>query len=481
MSGRPDRARRLWITSLGLAATACDRHEALCPDGRTGDAENVLIVISDDVGIDKTAAYGEHESAPPTPNLDALAARGLLFRNAYSCPTCSPSRAAVLTGRLPSRTGLGRWIYPESETADLRFSELTLPEMLASSPACYTTGWMGKWHMVRFGRIDAETHPGDQGFERYAGSLGNPLDALQSGNLPRGYTNWERTEDGRPAWSETYMATDTTDSALAFMREAPEPWLLVVAYNLAHVPVHVPPGELNLAGVTESSTDLEKMEAMVMAMDAELGRLLDGVPAAAQDRTNVLYLSDNGTYGDFIEPPWNPGRDKGTIFDGGVRVPLIVAGPRVSTPGAETDALVHFVDLFPTVAEIAGVDVDALEVTQGSHAGAKVVLDGVSLLSLLEDEDAPPVRSTVYTEAFYPNGGGVPDWHNRMVRDAGWKLMRGEEHGAVVSEHLYRYDPDAIDEGYDLLTREPSADDLDAYLRLSAELDVLSAELSYGY
>ncbi len=464
---------------LGLGA--CGREQPTCPDGRTGDAENVLIIVSDDVGIDKTGTYGEHENAPSTPNIDALAADGLLFRNAYACPTCSPSRAALLTGRLPSRTGIGRWIYPSTETADLRFSELTLPEMLNSSPACYSTAWVGKWHVVRFGRTDAQNHPGNQGFERYAGSLGNPLDAVQSGNLPRGYTNWEKVSDGEPEWSESYMATDTTDEALAFMRDAPQPWLLVVAYNLAHVPVHVPPGDLNVGGVTEASTDLEKMRAMVMAMDAELGRLMAGLPEAARDRTNVFYMTDNGTAGDFVEPPWNPSRAKGTTYDGGVRVPLIVAGPRVSTPGMETDALVHLVDLFPTVAEIAGVDVQDLQVEEGVSAGAPVVLDGVSLLGLLEDPDGPPPRDTVYTEAFYPNGDVIHSWHSRMLRDAGWKLTRNEERGALVSEHLYRYDPGAIDEGYDLLDGALGAEDQEAFERLGVQLDELTAELSYGY
>lgn len=453
----------------------------VCPEGQAGDAENVLIVVADDVGIDKTHAYGEHESAPPTPNIDALAQDGLLFRNAYACPTCSPTRAALLTGRLPSRTGVGRWIYPGSETADLRLSELTLPEMLRHSETCTTTGLVGKWHLVRFNREDPELHPLAQGFDHHRGSLANPLDAVQSGETPRGYTHWEKDVDGELQWSDTYMATDTTDEALAFMASSPQPWVLVVAYNLAHVPVHVPPGDLNLAGVTEGSTDLEKMEAMVQALDAEFGRLRAGIPSGQRDRTNIVYLSDNGTAANFIEEPWINSRGKGTIYDGGVRVPLIMAGPHVSTPGAETDALVHVVDLFPTVAELAGVDVQGLVVEEGQDAGAPVTLDGVSLLGLLEDPDSAPPRETVYTEGFYPNGDVARDWRISMVRDAEWKLSRDEEEGVLTRERFYRYVPGSVDEGYDLLSKDLSADNQAAYEALAARLDAITAELSVGF
>lgn len=471
------RGALLW---LGVGAAACGKDRPPC-DGDEGAGENVLVIVSDDVGIDKTSAYREHESAPATPNLDALASEGLLFRNAYSCPTCSPTRAALLTGRLPGRTGVGRWIYPDDDDRDLWLSELTLPEMLAHAPTCTTTGLVGKWHLVTFERDSPETHPMDQGFWRYAGSLGNPLDAVKSGHTPRSYTNWEKDSNGELEWTSTYMATDTTNEALAFIAEAAEPWLLVVSYNLAHVPVHVPPGDLNLAGVTEDSTDLEKMEAMVMALDAEVGRLLDGLSRGTRDRTNIIYLSDNGTSPQFIEEPWILGRGKGTVYDGGVRVPLIVAGPHVSTPGEETDALVHIVDLFPTIAEIAGVDPAQLSVEEGAHTGQPIPLDGVSLLPLIEDPSGPAPRETVYTETFYPNGDGAQQWAMRMIRDPEWKLIQTDSEGQLQGEGLYHYEPDAVDEGYTLLGSPLDADQQAAYDRLTAAMDEQRAELEIGF
>ncbi len=465
---------------LALALVACDREPApLCEQSAQG--ENFLIIIADDVGIDKTSTYGEHEGAPPTPSLDALAERGLLFRNAYATPTCSPTRASLLTGRLPSRTGVGRWLYPVDAINDLELWELTLPEMLRRSPWCYTSMLAGKWHLVAWDRAEPARHPLLQGFDHHHGSLSNLGNAYTEGeDEDRGNYNWEKNTDGELAWTQTYAAQDTTDEALAFMDVAPEPWLLVASYNLAHLPIEVPPDELNLAGVTESSGGLEKYEASVVALDAEIGRLLDGLSEEQRARTTIVYLSDNGTDPDWIEPPWNTSRGKGSVYDGGVRVPFIVAGPHVAEPGSETGALVQVVDLFPTLAELAGVDVDGLRVEEGSAAGAPVELDGRSFLPVLEDPQAS-IREFVYTEGFYPNGDRSRDWHRRMVRSPDWKLIEEEEEGLIVDRSLYRYSDAYPDEGYDLLEQPLDAETIQAYARLQVEMDLITADLRYGY
>lgn len=432
-------------------------------------AENVLIIISDDVGIDKTASYGEHPDAPPTPALDALAAEGLLFRNAYATPTCSPTRAALLTGRYPSRSGVGRWIEPSEDTGDLPLSEQTIPEMLRLAPRCTTSALMGKWHLVSFLREDPALHPLEQGFDHHAGSLANLKNAVRDTRRELTHERWEKATDGDLSWSDTFSATDTTDEALSFAATAPEPWFLVASYNLAHTPLAAPPPELDLLSLDASASEQTVYEAMVMALDAEIGRLLDGIPAERRARTTVIYLSDNGTPSDQVLPPWTAGRSKGSIYDGGVRVPLLVASPRLATPGAETEALVHVVDIFPTVAEIAGVDTATLDQR----------LDGVSLLPLLDEPEAT-VRETVFTESFYPNGTGGREVRSRMLRDRDHKLTRVAREGALPAERLYRYDPERVDEGYDLLAKELSSEDAAAYARLAAELDALEAELDAG-
>lgn len=475
---------RAWLGGLlGLTAAlpGCEAPQRCGPPlGQTG--ENVLVILSDDIGIDKTSAYGPDTTGPGTPNIDALAARGLLFRNAYATPTCSPTRATLLTGRLPTRHGIGRWIYADEDADAVELEELSLAEALRHAPACTSSGWLGKWHMVGFHREHPALHPTQQGFDRYAGSLSNPNEDVRGDpkKANDGYFRWEKTTDGDRVWTDAYMATDTTDEALRFVRTHPEPWVAVVAYNLAHVPLHVPPGDLNLTGVTEDSSDLDKYHAMVAALDAEVGRLVDGLPAGVAARTNIIYLSDNGTVTTYIEPPWNSGRAKGSVYDGGVRVPMIMAGPRVPYAGAETEALVHVADLFPTILEIAGIDPAELRFEEGERTGEPVPLDGHSLLELLADPGGPGPRDLVYTEGFYPNGFGLPEYHLRMVRDAGWKLIRKDEGMFETYERLYHYEEGALDEGPPLLESWWGVEELRAYARLSAHMRETVEELDDG-
>lgn len=461
-----------------LLLLACrDEPASLC-DGREGDpdagaAKNVLVIVGDDVGIDKVAAYGEHPYPASTPNIDALAAEGVLFRNAYGNPTCSPSRASLLTGRHASRTRVGRWIYPETEEADLPLSELTIPEMLRESPHAFTSAAVGKWHLVSFTRESPGQHPLDQGFDCHAGSLGNPLDAVMSGETPRGFTRWEKSVDGELAWEHTYMSTDTTDEALARINGLRSPWFLWVAYNDAHTPLHVPPADLTTGDPDERSSKPELFDAAIEALDTEIGRLLRGIPDAVRDDTTVIYLSDNGTPDFALRAPWNTARGKGTPYESGVNVPFIVTGPFVAEPGSESDALVHFVDLFPTVAEIAGVDLGALTVPSGEREGEPLVLDGVSFLPYLQDPSLPSRREILYTETFYPNGDVARDYHHRMVRDADWKLIRWQDRDHLT-EMVFRLDPEEYEEGYgEIVTDGMDAEEAAAAARLRVEMDAL--------
>lgn len=116
----------------------------MAADTTTPLGGNVLILLSDDIGIDKTAVYREHPTPAPTPNIDALASKSVLFRNAYAQPTCSPNRASLLTGRHPTRHGSGRWINPSAQSFALPEQELTIPELLRRAPEAWTTALYGK-------------------------------------------------------------------------------------------------------------------------------------------------------------------------------------------------------------------------------------------------------------------------------------------------------------------------------------------------
>lgn len=458
---------------------ACGNHKSLCDGDDPGvPGENVLVIVTDDIGVDKTAAYGEHPSPARTPNIDALAAQGVRFRNAYASPTCSPTRASLLTGRHASRHGIGHWIYAHDETEQLPPEELTIPELLRLAPQIWTSALVGKWHLTGFESDSPLTHPLDQGFDCAAGSLANPLEAYTSGHTPRSFERWEKVIDGEATWTRRYMTSDATDEALARVEHTPEPWFMLVAYNDAHEPVHAPPGRLVTDKVNKNSSDLELYEAMVEAADTEIGRLLDGIPEDVRARTTIIYLSDNGTPMHGVEPPLTPSRCKGTVYEGGVRVPLIVAGPRVTAPGSVSDALVHVVDLLPTVAEVAGIDPALALVEEGEHEGEPVVLDGLSLLPWVVDPDLPSAREYVFTETFLPNGMDLERTeHDRMIRDAHWKLTWIEAAG-VREEHLYALLPDAWDEGEDLLEEGTlSADGEAALERLTEAMEAQVAAL----
>ena len=440
------------------------------PEGAAKYGSNVLVIMSDDIGIDKTGTYAAHPDPALTPNIDQLACAGIVFTNAYANPVCSSSRAALLTGRHGTRTGIGRWIYAETTTeeSDLKLSEVTIPEMLEKSAFGYTSAAVGKWHLVGFERnTDPATHPNDQGFSYYAGAIGNPLDAIQEGNTPRSYENWEKVTNGEPEWVTTYMSTDTANEAVQQIQTLPEPWFLYVAFNGAHEPVHKPPQSLITTDTDELTSDLEKFNAMVEATDTEIGRVIASIPPDVLARTTIIYLTDNGTPDFGIAEPWDNTRGKGTLFEGGINVPMIVTGPLVEQPDRFEDALVHFVDLFPTIAEIAEVSADEQDVE----------IDGVSFLAQLQAPDVPQERAAVYSEKFYPNGAPPYSYHHRMVTNGQWKLVRSEDGG--VTESLYRIDPwlEGADK-IDTVGRDPWA--TAAYELLSGEMADRMENLEYA-
>lgn len=445
--------------------------------------ENVLVIISDDIGEDRTGVYAVEGADTFTPNLDALAAEGVRFTNVYSNPTCSPSRSTLMTGRYATRHGVGRWIFPRTEEYDLNLDELTIPEMLDQhAEGSYTSAAVGKWHMVRFSRANPQRHPLQQGFAHHRGGLANPLDATNDENRPRSYTNWQKNVDGNLSWSETYMTTDTTNEALTMIEELPEPWFLWVAYNAAHTPLHVPPDDLNPMGVTEDSSEYDLYDADTLAWDMELGRLLDGIDPEMREELTIVYLADNGTPDHAIRAPYDSARHKATTYEGGVRVPMIVTGPHVTEPGSVSSALVNFTDLFPTLADIANVDVETLTYTDGARRGEAVELDGFSLLPYLEDPATPSEREFLFTEAFYPNGPGPYEYRRRTVRTATHKLRREEANGGkVFNEYYYRLEDGAIDEGNPISLDTASAEDRAAFDALLAEMDRLAADLSFDW
>jgi arylsulfatase A-like enzyme len=391
------------------------------------------------------------------------------FENAYTFPTCSPARAALLTGRYPSRYGLGNAIDSSEEPWSLPLSEVTIPEMLdQGSPHGYTSALIGKWHLASFTYSHPELHALDQGFDWHQGSLENLGQGLTTSGRKRTYFDWERNTNGKLEYVTEYATTVTVDDALRQMQRLPEPWFMTVAFNAPHVPIHLPPPELH--GYDEQGlTSCNPFRwlcynAMVESVDTEIGRLIDTMDPGLASRTTIILTSDNGTPEHGIRPPFDPARDKGTVYDGGVRVPLVVTGPLVAAPGSVAEGFVSLMDVYATVADIAEVDLTQIRARPTSPD--PVDIDAVSFVDLIVDPTLPG-RDRVVSELFMPNA--QPPWNiqERMVRENNYKLRR--RNGV---DELFHYGAVSLDEGPDLISAGPlSPQDQAAYDALVVELE----------
>ena len=395
----------MWVVGVALLAGCAGNQEA------PSTPPNVLVLLTDDQGTDQIGVYAEHPDPPLTPRMDALAAEGVLFRNAWANPTCSPTRAALLTGRLGRRTGVGDALQ-YAQGRELPLSEVTLPEALAVAPVPYASAAIGKWHLSAYNSPTAVDHPNVSGFDYFAGSMANLNDHWLSDGLGHHFYHWEKITNGNVEKVDRFATTVTVDDTLAQMRELPEPWFLYVAFNAPHKPLMPPPEELHHQGALGvDSGERVLYRANVEALDAEIGRLLDEMDPEIRARTTVIFASDNGTPSHAIREPWDAGRGKQTPYEGGVNVPLIIAGPQVEVPGSESLALVNVLDIFAT----------ALEVADASPPEG-VQLDSQSLVPFLADPENSG-RDIVYTERFVPSGPPPYNIDWRISRDGRFKVV----------------------------------------------------------
>lgn len=381
-------------------------------------ADNVLLIIGDDFAREALSIYGIGENPAPTPVLEALAAAGVVFDNAYSQMVCSPTRAAMLTGRHAARTGIGTSVpwkncgSSDNGCFDLEpDAEFTLPEALRPTHA---SGAFGKWHLSTYRDGRGWMHPIRTGFQRFAGAKQNLGGAAGSPTL---YFEWEKNEafptGAKQFTSTTYATTDNVDDALDFIeRRGDQPWFTWLAFNAAHTPFHAPPPELQpITQATPESGDPKKQRAMIEAMDTEIGRLLSTIRPAVLNRTWVIFLADNGPPPGAL-PPHLQDKAKPNPWEANIHVPMIVAGPGLVAPGRSVEHLVHVVDVFATVCEMAGRPVP------------DTAVDSVSFLDYLLDPTAPPRRTVTLSERHKPNGFGPSTLEQWAVTDGRWKLGR---------------------------------------------------------
>ena len=316
---------------------------------------SILLMIVDDWGTDRSPLDNSDPNAelPYMPNLESLAAQGLRFTRAYAQPLCSPTRATMLTGRQPVQHKVFSPGVAGQFSGGSGIDEITLPEILTSEGAPQQMLSVGKWHLG-----GNETGYADRGgWPEFYGITG--------GGVPSYYA-WTKNSNGTNSTSTTYSVTDQVNEATQFIQTKisnAQPWFTWVAFNGVHDPFEDPPAELAPAGGYSAQLPSEDDDdyiyrKMLEALDTEIGRLMASIDPA---QTHIILIGDNGTPGQRVQAPFGSGHAKGSIYNGGTHVPMIVAGPAVTVaPGSTTDTLVHCVDLFSTILELADVDESAV-------------------------------------------------------------------------------------------------------------------------
>jgi arylsulfatase A-like enzyme len=374
--------------------------------GRSATPPNILFILADDLGFGELSAYGAPDCRTPT--LDSLARAGMRFANAYANSTvCSPTRAALLTGRYPDLVGVPGVIRdaPSDSWGYLAPGAVLLPAMLKK--AGYHTAHVGKWHLGNA----APNLPNARGFDHFHGWLGDMMDDYYTHQ--RGGINWLRLNQKpiAPEGHATDLFTDWAIEYLATRRKQPAPFFLYLAYNAPHFPVQ-PPADW-LAGVKQRQPGLTEKRARLVALiehlDASLGRVLAALRANGQaEKTLVVFTSDNGgLLGDEARNgPWRGGKQD--LYEGGIRVPAIAAWPGTIQPGSQAEAVTLTMDWTPTLLEAAG-----LSVPTG--------LNGTCILPTLRGQSQPLDRPLVWMRREGANYEGRDYYALRRGR---WKLVQ---------------------------------------------------------
>lgn len=423
---------------------------------------NFVFFLVDDLGWADVGAFGSRFYE--TPNIDALAATGMKFTQAYAaCPVCSPTRASIMTGRHPVRVDITDWIpgmqagkaqnprlLHVNDRDHLDLSEVTIAEVLKEHG--YQTFFAGKWHLGDAGHL-----PTDQGFDFNRGGF-------TAGSPPGGYYGPWKNPYLKQEFEGEYLTERLTQESIKFLksRDAQQPFLLYQAFYNVHTPItpykkrwpHFQekaqaefgttpsPPIAEHAGQSRSRQDSSEYASMVAAVDDSVGAILKTLTEMKlNENTVVFFFSDNGGLCTLKKPgptsnlPLRSG--KGWLYEGGIREPLIVRAPGVASPGSTCDQPVISTDFFPTILELAGVPL-----RPDLHA------DGVSLLPLLRGTPAiehPPLFW------HYPHYHGSTWTPGAAIRDGDWKLIEFYESGVAELYNLR----DDVSEQHELHQHQP--------------------------
>ena len=414
---------------------------------------NIIIVLADDLGINDVSTFGGGVAggAVATPNIDALAAAGAIFTQAYAgTASCAPSRAMIMTGRYPTRTGfeftpmprgmarvLSMFAEDVSTELPVRYdreadralpalalqglpgSEVTIAEVLRG--AGYHTVQIGKWHLGH----GPEFGPNAQGFDEalsLAGGLYLPENDPGAVNAKLDFDLIDKFLWGTQRYSAMwnggerfaprgYLTDYYTDEAIAAIRANKDrPFFLYLEQRGVHSPLQATRADFEAVAHVQGPPRVRVYAAMVRALDRSVGRIVAALDAEGlTENTLLVFTSDNGGAGYIGIPRLNaPYRGwKATFFEGGIRAPLFVTWPARIAPGTRIDAPVAHIDLMPTLAAAGG-----------THPPDDVIIDGVNLLPWATGEVAAGARP--HAALFWQSG------HYRVVRHGDWKLQVSE-------------------------------------------------------
>jgi arylsulfatase A-like enzyme len=358
--------------------------------GTDGQKPNIIFILVDDMGW---GDVGYHGSEIKTPNIDALAASGVTLDRAYAFPICSPTRAALMSGRDPLQFGVDG---PMENDAMLSAELTLLPEYLRD--AGYQTWLVGKWHL---GMGDVSAWPQSRGFDSFYGHLGGFIDYYTHVYL--GGLDWQR--DGKSLREDGHSMDLETQEAIGLLskNDGKKPFFMYLSYNAPHTPLQYPPGaEGQYTGI--KNPDRRVYAQMVTHLDDSIGKVMKQLNESnLAENTIVVFMSDNGG---ILSAGGNNGKlraGKGSAFEGGVRVPAIVSWPSKLKAPKVLETPFFVLDWLPTLLEATGVEYDAKS------------FDGISNWAAISKQadpkrSAPVILGTTKSKAVY-------QWPFKLVRD----------------------------------------------------------------
>lgn len=389
---------------------------------------NILFILSDDMGYGDLSCYGN--TAYATPHLDKLASQGVRFVNAYSAgAVCTPTRAALMTGRYPARTPVGLFepLRPVDTTVGMTPQVPSLATLLRNRG--YETALIGKWHL---GHLPQHS-PVRNGFDYFFGFRGGAADYQSH----RGIFNakagpHDLYENDTPVYPEGYLTDLLTQRAVAYLRQPHrKPFFLALTFNAPHWPWQGPtdppyPDSVNFRNGGSPTV----YAAMVRRLDESVGRVMTALEEAGlAGQTLVIFTNDNG--GERYSNNGRLAKSKGSLWEGGIRVPAFVRWPGRIRPGGVTRQVTITMDWTATTLAAAGAQPDAA-----------FPLDGIDLLPVLTGARGDTSRTLCWRT--------FQHLKQRAVRDGNWKYVQDAE-----GDHLFDLLADEA-ETNDLKEREPA-------------------------